>query len=269
MYANALYQSNERRLVENHFVCVKPGVGELACGEQGPGRLAGKSDILHALQKVLFGRNDLSGKKFLVTAGRTEEPLDPVRFLTNPSSGKMGFALAHRAALRGAQVVLVSGPAALPCSEDIQLVRVRTAAEMANACAQHIANVNVVIMTAAVSDYRPAHYSDQKIKKDQDRLTLQLEKTQDILANLAAQKGKRIHVGFSVETQHEIENSVQKLKKKNLDMIVINNPLETGAGFEGDTNKVTVVDRNGTSEQWPLMSKFEVADKILDRIKEL
>jgi phosphopantothenoylcysteine decarboxylase / phosphopantothenate---cysteine ligase len=266
MYRNPIYQGNEQKLIQNGFICVHPGVGELACGETGPGRLADKNEIVHALMRVLFGRNDLAGKRILVTAGRTEEPIDPVRFLTNRSSGKMGFALAEKALLRGAHVVLISGPTTLPCPREIELVGVKTADEMQNAVLSHIDASDILIMAAAVSDYRPIHFSEHKIKKHEKGFSLQLERTEDILTRVAASKGRRIHVGFSVETNDTVDNSAKKLKEKNLDMVIINNPLEEGAGFEVDTNRVTMMDRHGSIEEWPLMSKLELADKILDRI---
>jgi phosphopantothenoylcysteine decarboxylase / phosphopantothenate---cysteine ligase len=266
MYRNPIYQGNEQKLVRSGFSCVPPGVGELACGETGPGRLADKNEIVHALRRVLLGRNDLTGKRILVTAGRTEEPIDPVRFLTNRSSGKMGYALAEKALLRGAQVVLISGPTTLPCPREIELVRVKTADEMQSAVLNRIDASDILIMAAAVGDYRPVHFSEHKIKKHEKGFSLQLERTEDILTRVAASKGKRIHVGFSVETNDTVDNSAKKLKEKNLDMVIINNPLEEGAGFEVDTNRVTMMDRHGSIEEWPLMSKLELADKILDRI---
>ncbi|NIA30333.1 MAG: bifunctional phosphopantothenoylcysteine decarboxylase/phosphopantothenate--cysteine ligase CoaBC [Actinobacteria bacterium] len=266
MYANPIFQGNVAKLEKNGYTFVAPGKGELACGEEGWGRLAEIDEILFAAKKILSPRRDLKNKRVLVTAGPTEEPLDPVRFITNRSSGKMGFALAEAASLRGAEVTLVSGPTNLVASPGIKLVKVRTANEMSEAVFANLGENDVLLMAAAVSDFRPKKISEQKLKKTDAKEILELERTADVLAEAACRKGARIHVGFSVETENEIENSMLKLRNKGLDFIVLNNPLQEGAGFAVDTNRVTILDASGAIEKLPLMSKAEVSDRILDRV---
>ncbi len=269
MYANKIYQSNQAKLQESGYRIVQPGQGELACGEEGWGRLADLADIVDEVKKAILSTTDFSGKRFLVTAGPTEEPLDPVRFLTNPSTGKMGFALAERAALRGAEVTLVSGPTRLRRFSPVRLLRVRTAAEMGRLVQEHLPNSDVLIMAAAVSDFRPKTVLQQKLKKKGGAAFIELEENEDILAQAALTKGERLHIGFSVETENEVENSISKLRAKGLDFIVLNNPLEAGAGFAVDTNRVKILDADGGVEDLPIMSKLAVADKVLDRIHDL
>jgi phosphopantothenoylcysteine decarboxylase / phosphopantothenate---cysteine ligase len=269
MYANPLYQNNEKLLQSRGCHIVSPGSGELACGEIGWGRLAEIPDILDGIKLALRMPKDFLGKHVLVTAGPTFEPLDPVRYLGNRSTGKMGYALAEQAALRGAQVTLVTGPSQERPFSTVKLLRVNTAAEMGDAVLHNIANSDVLLMAAAISDYRPETISGHKIKKSVESISLPLIRTQDILQAAGKEKGSRIHVGFSVETMDEIAASQRKLEAKNLDMIVINNPLEPGAGFAVDTNIVTLLRRGGATESWPQMSKQEVADKILTAILEL
>jgi len=269
MYANRIYQANQAKLMEHGYRFVKPGQGELACGEEGWGRLADLADILDEVKKALLATPEFSGKRFLITAGPTEEPLDPVRFLTNPSTGKMGFALAERAALRGAEVTLISGPTKLRSFSDVHLERVRTAAEMSRSVQKHLSSSDVLIMAAAVSDFRPKAVLQQKLKKKNSSACIELEENQDILAEAALTKGERIHVGFSVETENEVENSIGKLRAKGLDFIVLNNPLEAGAGFAMDTNRVKILDAHGGIEVLPVMTKLAVADKIMDHILEV
>jgi len=269
MYANRIYQANQSKLIEHGYHFVRPGKGELACGEEGWGRLADLADILDEVKKALLATPEFSGKRFLITAGPTEEPLDPVRFLTNPSTGKMGFALAERAALRGAEVTLISGPTKLRSFSDVHLERVRTAAEMSRSVQKHLSSSDVLIMAAAVSDFRPKAVLQQKLKKKNSSACIELEENQDILAEAALTKGERIHVGFSVETENEVENSIGKLRAKGLDFIVLNNPLEAGAGFAMDTNRVKILDAHGGIEVLPVMTKLAVADKIMDHILEV
>ncbi|NOY58879.1 MAG: bifunctional phosphopantothenoylcysteine decarboxylase/phosphopantothenate--cysteine ligase CoaBC [Calditrichaeota bacterium] len=269
MYAHPIFQENVAKLEKNGYTFVAPGKGALACGEEGWGRLAEIDDILFAAKKILSPRHDLKNKRVLVTAGPTEEPLDPVRFITNRSSGKMGFALAEAASLRGAEVTLVSGPTNLVASPGIKLVKVRTANEMSEAVFANLGENDVLLMAAAVSDFRPKKISKQKLKKADAKEILELERTADILAEAASRKGTRIHVGFSVETENEIKNSRLKLQNKGLDFIVLNNPLQEGAGFAVDTNRVTILDASGAIEKLPLMSKAQVSDKILDRVGSL
>jgi len=269
MYANGIYQENQKKLLQHGYSFVIPGSGELACGEIGYGRLADKDAIFDAVKQVLFGKNDFSGKTILITAGPTEEPLDPVRYLTNLSSGKMGFALAEQAQLRGADVILISGPTNLRIFSDIELIGVRTAAEMEQEVLKRLDKADVLIMAAAVSDYRPAQYSTHKVKKQESTETLALKKNNDILAKAGQTKANRIHVGFSVETENDLENSFIKLQQKKCDLIVINNPTHFGAGFRNDTNRVSIVDNKGNIEKYPLLSKYKVADKILDKVLQI
>lgn len=269
MYANPIYQSNQSRLMEWGFQMVAPGVGSLACGEEGWGRLANKEEILYQIQSVLTEEKDLTGYKILITAGPTEEPLDPVRFISNHSSGKMGYAIAERAELRGASITLVSGPSGLQTRGAVRVIKVVTAQEMFDAVKEHLPESNIFISAAAVSDYRPAAFSPTKIKKSAQDSNLRLLKNPDILEWAATQKQNLILVGFSVETDREIENSIQKLHHKKLDLIVVNNPLEPGAGFQIDTNRVTVIDDQGRCDEWPIMTKIEVADRLLTRVKLL
>lgn len=269
MYANPVYHHNQVKLAGLGYHIVTPGHGELACGEVGWGRLADKPDILDALKRTLLGENKLADRKVLITAGPTFEPLDPVRYLGNRSSGKMGFALAEAAALQGAQVTLITGPTTLRPFSGITVHSVITAEEMATKVAALLAEQDILISAAAVADFRPEAISLNKIKKEQHSLLLPLTRTQDILASAAQNKGTRFHVGFSVETENEIVHSRMKLVNKHLDLIVINNPLEPGAGFEVDTNMVTILDKHGSVEPWPIMSKAEVAARLMIKISEL
>ncbi|NLP08796.1 bifunctional phosphopantothenoylcysteine decarboxylase/phosphopantothenate--cysteine ligase CoaBC, partial [bacterium] len=269
MYAHPAYQENQQKLVERGYRLVTPGQGALACGEVGWGRLADRADILDALKMTLLAGNKLQGRNVLITAGPTREPLDPVRFLSNRSSGKMGYALAEAAALQGAQVTLVSGPTQLRPFPTVNLIPVTTAQEMADATLTRLEEHDILIAAAAVSDFRPERVQEQKIKKSDQALTLSLSATPDILAVAAATKGSRIHVGFSLETEQEIEHSQKKLLAKKLDLVVINNPLQPGAGFDHDTNIVTLLDAQGRVESWPVLSKQEVAAHIIEKIAQL
>lgn len=266
MYQNAAYQRNAERLQHAGYIFVESEVGELACGEYGWGRLADSPHIINALKKVLLGTNELSGKKVLVTAGRTEEPLDPVRFLTNYSSGKMGFAVAEAAALRGAEVTLISGPNNLAPFDGIKYIEIQTSKQMAEQVERELPEQDVVVMAAAVADFTPAKYSAQKIKKSGALASIELARTKDILKAIGSNKENKILVGFAVETEQGIESAKQKMRDKNLDLIVLNNPLEQGAAFRSDTNIVTIIDAAETIEQLPKMSKFQVATKIIDKI---
>ncbi len=269
MYASRIHQQNQKILQEHGYIMITPGEGELACGEVGWGRLAGLDEIADAIKLAVVTDKDLTGRKILITAGPTYEPLDPVRFLGNRSSGKMGYALAECAVLRGAQVTLISGPSQERAFTGVKLHRVSTAAQMLAAVQEHLADQDALIMAAAVSDYRPEAISDHKMKKKEETCHLQLQRTRDILTEAGSRKGRRIHVGFSVETENEVASSVQKMAAKNLDFIVLNNPLQPGAGFEVDTNIVTLIHRSGKQETWPKMSKREVAGCILDNVQAL
>jgi len=269
MYANPVVQENLNRLKERGFHIVEPEEGTLACGDVGRGRLATVETIFERIQALLCSPRDFEGIKVLVTAGPTHEPLDPVRYITNPSTGKMGYAIAQAVRERGATVILVSGPTSLTPPAGVETIRVTTADEMAKATIGKARGCKVVVGAAAVSDYTPAKVADQKMKKKASDVTLDLKPTVDIMAELGKQKSRRILVGFSVETRDLIENSMKKLKAKNLDMIVCNDVTQAGAGFATDTNIVTILDRKGGSEQLPRMSKLQTAHRILDRIHEL
>ena len=270
MFQNPAVRDNVNLLKDKGFVLMTPSEGELACGAEGPGRLPEPADILeHA--RMLLSEQDLLGLRILVTAGPTVEPLDPVRYLTNRSSGKMGYALARAARLRGADVMLVSGPTGLRPPHDVNFCGVKTAEEMRQAVVGPSSQYDVIIKAAAVSDYRPRDKADQKIKKGKESQTFELVKNPDILAELGSMKGdsSRILVGFSAETEDLVANATQKLEKKNLDMIVANDVSREDAGFESDTNLVKVMCRDGHIEEFPLMTKDELANQLLERIKDL
>jgi len=241
--------------------------GELASGLVGKGRMAEPEDIVSFIQKDLQEQLPLKGKTVLITAGPTYEPIDPVRFIGNHSSGKMGYALANKAFELGARVILVSGPTHLhPRYEGIQKVSVHTALEMYQAVQNHFDSCQVAILSAAVADYRPSQVADQKIKKKDSNLSLTLEKTQDILASIGTRKQDQYLVGFALETENELENAKSKLQKKNLDLIVLNSLNDKGAGFGGDTNKVTLLTKDNKTLPFEVKSKDEVAADIFTQI---
>jgi len=269
MYANPIVQENLNRLKERGFHFVEPEEGVLACGDVGKGRLAACETIFERIVSILSPERDFDGIKMLVTAGPTQEPIDPVRYITNPSTGKMGYAVARAASERGASVILVSGPTSLSPPEDVETIRVRTAAEMAKEALRRARGCKVIVAAAAVADFSPAESVGQKIKKKKVNFTMKLEPTVDIIAELGRRKGRKVLVGFSVETRDLIENSMKKLKKKNLDMIVCNDVTQAGAGFAVDTNIVAILDKAGGCEELPRLTKLEIANRILDRIREL
>jgi len=248
---------------------VEPGSGYLACGWLGKGRLAEVGEIVDAAMAALARRRDLEGVTVLVTAGPTVEDWDPVRFVSNRSSGKMGYRLAEAARDRGAKVVLVSGPTSLPVPWGLDLVPVRSAEEMQRAVAERVRPASVVIAAAAVSDYRPATQRASKVKKTGGRLTLDLVRTPDILKGLGEAKGKRVLVGFAAETEDLLHHAAKKLAAKNLDLIVANDVTAPGAGFGSDTNSVVLLRRGGGRVEIPLASKREVAERILDEVSAL
>jgi phosphopantothenoylcysteine decarboxylase/phosphopantothenate--cysteine ligase len=248
---------------------VDPDEGYLACGMTGAGRLASTETIAQKVFELLGLRHDLAGQTVLITAGPTCEDLDPVRFLTNRSSGKMGYALADAAHRRGAQVVLVSGPTDLKIPEGVDWVPVRATEEMRQAVRSRAAEASIIVMSAAVSDYRPARAEANKMKRGDERVTLELEPTPDILAELSREKGRRVLIGFAAETDHLAENARSKLARKGADMIVANDVTQEGAGFDTDTNIVTLFLRGGREIPLPKMSKFEVANRILDHALEI
>ena len=266
MVQNPVYLFNCEKLRQWGYGFVDSEEGVLASGARGPGRLADYDRILDGVKSVLLGSDRLRGVRVLVTAGPTRESLDPVRYLTNRSSGKMGFALAEEAALRGAEVTLVSGPTTLRSFEGVRVRKVQTAEEMAATVEEAWKDHQVLLMAAAVADYRPAERHPQKIKKGDSEWLLPLERTEDVLTKVGKQKGK-IVVGFAVETEEGEKRAAQKLKEKGLALICLNNPLEAGAGFDVDTNVVTFIDKKGKTESLPLMPKWKVAQKILDRVE--
>ena len=269
MWEHEATQRNIATLRERGVHVVDPDEGYLACGMTGSGRLAATETIAKKVCDVLGIRHDLAGQTILVTAGPTCEDIDPVRFLTNRSSGKMGYALAEAAHRRGAHVVLVSGPTDLKVPDGVDWVPVRATEEMHRAVRERATTANVVIMAAAVSDYRPAAQHDKKLKRGEGSFTLELEPTTDILAELGREKHGQILVGFAAETNAVAENARGKLARKGADMIVANDVTQEGAGFDTDTNIVTLYLRDGREIPLPKMSKFEVANQILDRVLEV
>jgi len=269
MWNHAATQENVERLRARGVRVVDPGEGYLACGMTGAGRLAGQEAIVAAVREVLKTQRDLEGETVLITAGPTCEDLDPVRYITNRSSGKMGYAVAEAAALRGAKVVLISGPVSLESPAGVERIDVRTAKEMHRAVIERITDSSIAVLAAAVADYRPVEQSAEKIKKSDAALTIGLEPTTDILAEVARNKGEKIVVGFAAETDHVAENARKKLSAKNADLIVANDVTAEGAGFDRDTNIVTLFSRDGRDLALPKMSKGEVAQRILDEVVRL
>jgi phosphopantothenoylcysteine decarboxylase / phosphopantothenate---cysteine ligase len=266
MWEHPATQENLATLRARGVHVVNPDEGYLACGMTGAGRLAATEAIVEKVRNVLGLRRDLEGQTVLITAGATREDIDPVRFLTNRSSGKMGYALAEAAARRGARVVLVSGPTDLRVPESVDWIPVRSTEEMRNAVRERAAEASIIIMAAAVSDYRPAAAQSQKMKRGEERLVLELEPTPDILAELGREKGARVLVGFAAETANVSENARVKLARKGADMIVANDVTQEGAGFHTDTNIVTLFLRDGREVPLPKLTKFEVANRIFDEI---
>nr|HPK54482.1 bifunctional phosphopantothenoylcysteine decarboxylase/phosphopantothenate--cysteine ligase CoaBC [Smithellaceae bacterium] len=265
MLANPAVQENINKLKKYGYVVMESAYGELACKTQGAGRLPEIPAIVEEID-ILLTSKDLRGEKILITAGPTEEPLDPVRFITNLSSGKMGYALATVANRRGAQVTLITGPTDLPLPPVHKVVRIRTAREMHAAVLENFKQATIIIKAAAVADYRPAVLAREKIKKGNEPLALKLERNPDIIAELGKVKGNRTLVGFAMETQNLLANAREKLERKNLDFIVANSLREEGAGFQSDTNVITIIDASGKTEALPRMAKIDAAEVILDRI---
>jgi phosphopantothenoylcysteine decarboxylase/phosphopantothenate--cysteine ligase len=269
MWEHAATQENVAALRARGVRVVNPDEGYLACGMTGAGRLASLNAIADAVCEVLGLRHDFEGETVLVTAGPTCEDLDPVRFLTNRSSGKMGYALAEAAVRRGAHVILVSGPTDLAAPSGADWIPVRTTAEMQRAVQEHAAEATVAVMAAAVADYRPVAPQSKKIRRSTGRMTVELEPTADILAELGREKGRRILIGFAAETDQVAERAREKLEHKGADMIVSNDVTQPGAGFDVDTNIVTIFLRDGRSFELPKLSKFEVANRVLDYALQL
>ena len=261
MYENKIVQANIERLKKNGCSFIGPEEGELACGYEGRGRLAPIEDIVDAAEECLAPK-DLKGEKVLVTAGPTREAIDPVRFISNPSSGRMGYAIARAAKRRGAEVVLVSGPSHLNPPRGVTFIKTTTAEEIAEATMRHYPQSTVVIMAAAVSDYRPRISHRKKVKKEEARINIELERTQDILKELGSRKRGQFLVGFALETENMLANAKKKLKEKRLDMIVANDP----GGFDGEITQVTIIEGEDIVEHLPPFPKNEVAERILDKV---
>ncbi|GAB3165524.1 bifunctional phosphopantothenoylcysteine decarboxylase/phosphopantothenate--cysteine ligase CoaBC [Telluribacter humicola] len=268
MYHHPSTQSNLQRLASYGNTLIEAGYGELASGLVGDGRLAEPEAILALLEKHFFRRDVAVGKRVLITAGPTQEAIDPVRYISNYSTGKMGFALARAFAYAGAQVTLVSGPTSLPSPDDtIRIIKVQSAQEMYEAAQEHFSQSDLTILTAAVADYKPAQAATQKIKKKEEVLNLELLKTVDIAATLGIQKrAGQLLVGFALETDNELANAMDKLMRKNMDYIVLNSLNDAGAGFAHDTNKITVIDKEERIRQYELKSKQKAARDIMEII---
>jgi phosphopantothenoylcysteine decarboxylase / phosphopantothenate---cysteine ligase len=271
MWNHPATQENLRSLRSRGHVIVEPDEGILACGMVGPGRLAEPEVIAQAVARVMLAssKRDLDGETVLVTAGPTQEPLDPVRYITNRSSGKMGYALAEAAAERGARVILVSGPVALAAPARVELIPVRTAVEMRQVVMDRLEQATVVIKAAAVADYHRANPPKQKVKKTAARLSLELDPTPDILAEVGCKKGDRLLIGFAAETENLVEEARRKMQSKNCDMVVANLVSQQGIGFESDENEVTLVLRTGETIPIQRASKIAIAHRILDETMKL
>ncbi|MBL7125289.1 MAG: bifunctional phosphopantothenoylcysteine decarboxylase/phosphopantothenate--cysteine ligase CoaBC [Dehalococcoidales bacterium] len=266
MFENSITQDNLAKLKARGFTIIDPAYGRLASGKIGLGRLADVDKIIGTIKQVLGRGGDLAGKRMVVTAGGTQEPIDPVRHIGNRSSGKMGYAIAEAARDRGATVTLVTAPTSLPEPVGMEVVHIETAAQMKEAVAEATSQADALIMAAAVADYQPKSAAKAKIKKETPSLTLELIRTPDILTEV---KGDFLKVGFAAESEDIVANARQKLEKKQLDIIVANDITDADSGFGVDTNKVTLIDRDGKVENLPLLTKREVADRILDRVVEL
>lgn len=268
MYENTVVQDNLEKLRNRGIHIMEPGAGALACGAEGKGRMPEADEIVDEIMGIL-AKKDLEGETVLVTAGPTREPFDPVRFITNYSSGKMGYALAAAARRRGARVHLVSGPTAIVPPRGVEVKWIGSAREMYDAVMGSLEGASVVIKAAAVADYRPVVRAQEKIKKTAGPLVLELERNPDIIAEVGKRKGERILVGFAMESENLLENAAAKLKAKGMDLIVANDLREAGAGFQHDTNIVKILYPDGSVESLPLMDKMDVAHAVLDRVAAL
>ena len=268
MYENPILQENVRKLRHIGYHVLEPAHGYLACGYEGKGRLPAPEEIREEIKRLLR-KKDLQGEKLLITAGPSCEPIDPVRYISNRSSGKMGYALARAALRRGAEVVLVSGPTVLNAPAGARVISVTTAAQMHGAVVDEFPKCTTVIMAAAVADYHAAQVSDRKLKSGKGALELRLEPNPDILKHLGEHRDGKTLVGFAAETEDLILNATRKLREKNLQMIVANNVTEAGSGFDGDTNIATILDCYGGTRSLPLMTKEDLADQILDHLLAL
>lgn len=266
MYDNPIVQKNIEFLKSMNYKFIEPGVGRLACGDYGKGKLASTELIIDMIDMLLYEKKDFKGKRILVTAGPTKEDIDPVRFISNRSSGKMGYAIAKAARNRGAEVTLISGPVNIEAPAGVNCINVYSAEDMYNAVINNVDNMDIVIKSAAVADYKPMNKSNIKIKKSEDDLSIKLTRSKDILKEIGNNKKKQIIVGFAAETNDIVENAKLKIQKKNLDMIVANDVLSHNAGFGVDTNSVKIITKNGEVLEIPNMPKSDVAHSILDAI---
>lgn len=270
MYENPVVQRNIQTLKDLDYKFVEPESGRLACGDIGSGKLASVDTIFNSIIELLEIKKDLEGTSMIITAGPTVESIDPVRYITNRSTGKMGYSIAKKAIERGADVTLVSGPTSIVPPQNLKkFIQIESAEDMYNAVLENMDENQVIIKSAAVADYRPKEYSDNKIKKSDDDLSIRLDRTKDIALELGKIKNNKILVGFAAETNDLLENAKNKIQKKNLDFIVANDLTQDGAGFGVDTNIVKIIDREGVVQEHPKMKKEEVADVILDKIKTL
>lgn len=263
MYEHPAVQDNMRKLAERGVMFVEPGVGPLACGYVGRGRLAEPEQIMEEIRRLLFPDQPLAGRRVLVTAGGTIERIDPVRYITNDSSGKMGYAVAQAAREMGAEVTLVSANVSLPAPKGVELVKVVSAEDMYEAVIGRMERMDLIVKAAAVADYRPAVQEKQKIKKRDETLTLRLEKTKDILAEIGRRKTHQFVIGFAAETDHIAEYAMKKVRDKNCDLVAANDVSKKGAGFGSDENELLLFDAGGLAETIPLMSKLEAARRLL------
>lgn len=269
MYENAITQDNLETLRRYHFTVIEPDTGFLACRDTGAGKMPSETVLMNYILREIACEKDLRGKKILVTAGPTQEAIDPVRFISNHSTGKMGYAIAKRAMLRGAEVTLVTGPVAITPPSFVNVIPVKSAKDMFDAVTEHADEQDIIIKSAAVADYTPSQVATEKVKKKENDMSIALNRTQDILSYLGQhKKAGQILCGFSMETENMLENSKQKLKKKNADIIVANNLKEQGAGFGTDTNVVIMITKEQVKEL-PILSKEEVAEALLDEIKQM
>lgn len=271
MYTNRVVQKNIQTLKDLDYKFVDPASGRLACGDYGVGKLATPEDIVEGIISVFKSLSDkpLKGKKVIITAGPTQEPIDPVRYITNHSSGKMGYSLAKASRDRGAEVILVSGPTNLEKPKGMKVVDIVTASQMYEAVLEHFDEADIIIKAAAVADYKPKEVSNNKIKKTDSDLAIELSRNPDILLELGRRKNNKILVGFAAETKDLLENAKGKVNRKNLDLIVANNINEAGAGFKGDTNIVSIIDSFGNVEEYDKMKKEDISDIILDKVYDL
>ncbi len=265
MYTNTIVQDNIKKLKALGYEFIKPGKGRLACGDYGEGKMAEPVDIVDHVVNLLTN-TDLEGKKIIVTAGPTIEPIDPVRYITNFSSGKMGYALAQEAKSRGAEVILISGPTNLEAPRGVDIIKVNTTGEMLEAVEKNFDDCHCLIKAAAPLDYRPEYVSEKKIKKNSDKLDVSFIKNPDISKEISKRKKNQIMIGFAAETDNLVENAKKKVKKKNFDFIVLNDISKPDAGFRSDTNEVTIIDREENINEYPKMSKSELSKVIIDKL---